>query len=252
MSREENLMSSVTSSCPARRLVGAVVLLVVGLVLLGGCAPGGQEDISGVFIGQPSGADELIAVIADAPETSGSERRVRAYICDGRPDGIAEWFTGQVAGNDIDLTSSVSGSNQSGTAQFQGTLGNETVTGTITHGDGSSYSFTAPAAIAGAGLYTVTNNPDEHFSGTSTSGETIEGFHTQEDSTRVIDNTITLNNGEQIHYTSEALFEGSGPPGTYFLIVAPNGEREYGKSVNLTSSGMLSSFGSMSYATQLR
>src|SRR5919199_2959858 len=105
-------MPSMPLSCPVRRLVGVVILLGLGLVLLAGCALGRQEDISGVFIGQPSGADELLAVIADAPETSGGERRVRAYICDGKPDGVAEWFTGQVSGNDIDLTSSVSGSNQ--------------------------------------------------------------------------------------------------------------------------------------------
>jgi hypothetical protein len=229
-------------------LVVLGLALVLALGLVAGCAGeggGGQEEeaaeesISGVFVGQVSGADELVAVIADEPEETGGGRRVRAYVCDGRPEGVVEWFTGQVAGNTINLTSIDED------AEFQAELTNEEATGTRTLDDGEPLDFTAPAAYAGAGLYDVTNNPDGLASGTSTRGEEYEAVHLDGG---LVDNTITLLDGEQLNYRTQALVERSGEPARYFLIIAPNGNLEYGRSPATDEGGRVTGFKSEFYA----
>ena len=131
------------------------------------------------FVGYVEGTNKLIAVVADktvtaSPEktslettslettnetvktvtqrtgettaASGGERKVQAYVCDGQPQGTAEWFAGQMAGNTVELTS------VSRNARLQVMLAEEEATGTVALPDGTLRRFAASPAHEGAGL----------------------------------------------------------------------------------------------------
>src|SRR5215212_8924983 len=83
-------------------LLGLVLTLV--LTLLARCTSEEEKAIAGQFVGA-AGNDTFVVVVADVPVTVDSERKVQVFVCDGKPQGIAEWFTGSVAGNTFDLTS---------------------------------------------------------------------------------------------------------------------------------------------------
>ena len=152
--------------------------------------PTTSEDFPYEFVGEVFGAKELVAIVADKTVTvgtgktvagstgktvvgstdktvvgstdktaaggkdktvaGGSGRKVQAYVCDGEPQGDAEWFTGQIAGNTLGLTSA------SGNARLQAELTEKEVTGTVTLTNGTLHRFSALAARDGAGLYEVT------------------------------------------------------------------------------------------------
>jgi expansin (peptidoglycan-binding protein) len=143
----------------------------------------GEVTTSGIvayeFVGYVEGTNTLIAVVADktvtaSPEKTslenttetvaqstgettaarGGERKVQAYVCDGLPQGTAEWFEGQVASNTLELTS------VGGNARLQAVLTEEEVTGTVALADGTLRRFAASAAHEGAGLYEVTVDSD--------------------------------------------------------------------------------------------
>ena len=112
-------------------------VLVGGIlsILLAGCSgqkgerayepkarqPTTSEDSIYEFVGGVFDARELVAIVADKMVSEGtnktvsegtsktvsgaSRRKVQAYVCDGEPQGDAEWFVGQTTGNTLDLTS---------------------------------------------------------------------------------------------------------------------------------------------------
>jgi hypothetical protein len=200
------------------------------------------------FVGYVEGTNALIAVVADktvtaSPEktslentnktvaqitgettaASGGERKVQAYICDGQPQGTAEWFAGQMAGNTLELTS------VSGNARLQAVLTEEEATGTVALADGTLRRFAASAAHEGAGLYEVIVASDGRRSGTSANGAKDEA---QVSSDGVLTTgTIRLPSGEAVDYRRRqtAGYQGGAKPDTYTTIILPSAERERGR-----------------------
>ena len=212
----------------------------------------GEVTTSGIvayeFVGYVEGTNTLIAVVADktvtaSPEKTslenttetvaqstgettaarGGERKVQAYVCDGLPQGTAEWFEGQVASNTLELTS------VGGNARLQAVLTEEEVTGTVALADGTLRRFAASAAHEGAGLYEVTVDSDGRRSGTSANGAKDEA---QVSSGGVwTTGTIRLPSGEAVDYRRRqaAGYQGAAMPDTYTTIVLPSAERERGR-----------------------
>ena len=200
------------------------------------------------FVGYVEGTNTLIAVVADktvtaSPEktslenttetvaqstgettaASGGERKVQAYVCDGQPQGTAEWFAGQMAGNTLELTS------VSGNARLQAVLTEEEATGTVALADGTLRRFAASAAHEGAGLYEVIVASDGRRSGTSANGAKDEA---QVSSDGVwTTGTIRLPSGEAVDYRRRqtAGYQGGAKPDTYMTIVLAGAERERGR-----------------------
>ncbi|HZB84397.1 MAG TPA: hypothetical protein VE288_16290 [Rubrobacteraceae bacterium] len=114
-----------------------------------------SEDFAYELVGEVFDANELVAIVADKPVSEGtnttvsgrSRRNVQAYVCDGEPQGDAEWFVGQTTANTLDLTS------VSGKARLQAKPTEKEVIGTVTLANGTLHRFSALAARAGAGLY---------------------------------------------------------------------------------------------------
>ena len=200
------------------------------------------------FVGYVEGTNALIAVVADktvtaSPEktslentnitvaqstgettaASGGERKVQAYVCDGQPQGTAEWFAGQMAGNTLELTS------VSGNARLQMVLTEEEATGTVALADGTLRRFAASAAYEGAGLYEVIVASDGRRSGISENGA--------KDEARVSSDgvwtwgTIRLPSGEAVDYRRRqtAGYQGGAKPDRYTTIVLAGAERERGR-----------------------
>ena len=212
----------------------------------------GEVTTSGIvayeFVGYVEGTNTLIAVVADktvtaSPEKTslenttetvaqstgettaarGGERKVQAYVCDGLPQGTAEWFEGQVASNTLELTS------VGGNARLQAVLTEEEVTGTVALPDGTMRRFAAFAAHEGAGLYEVIVASDGRRSGTSANGAKDEA---QVSSDGVwTTGTIRLPSGEAVDYRRRqaAGYQGAAMPDTYTTIVLPSAERERGR-----------------------
>jgi hypothetical protein len=201
------------------------------------------------FVGYVEGTNALIAVVADkavtaSPENTsienttetvaqstgettaarGGERKVQAYVCDGLPQGTAEWFEGQVATNTLELTS------VSGNARLQAVLTEEEATGTVALADGTLRRFAASAAHEGAGLYEVIIASNGRRSGTSANGAKDEA---QVSSDGVwTTGTIRLPSGEAVDYKRRQIagYQGAAKPDTYTTIVLPSAERERGRS----------------------
>ena len=213
------------------------------------------------FVGYVEGTNALIAVVADktvtaSPEktslentnktvaqstgettaASGGERKVQAYVCDGQPQGTAEWFAGQMAGNTLELTS------VSGNARLQAVLTEEEATGTVALADGTLRRFAASAAHEGAGLYEVIVASDGRRSGTSANGAKDEA---QVSSDGVLTTgTIRLPSGEAVDYRRRqtAGYQGGAKPDTYTTIVLPGAERERGRGGEVKSGEPSSNF----------
>ena len=214
--------------------------------------PASEVTTSGIvayeFVGYVEGTNALIAVVADktvtaSPEktslentnktvaqstgettaASGGERKVQAYVCDGQPQGTAEWFAGQMAGNTLELTS------VSGNARLQMALTEEEATGTVALADGTLRRFAASAAHEGAGLYEVVVASDGRRSGTSANGAKDEAQVSPDGVWTT--GTIRLPSGEAVDYRRRqtAGYQGGAKPDTYTTIVLPSAERERGR-----------------------
>ena len=208
------------------------------------------------FVGYVEGTDTLIAIVADKTVTAspdktslentdktssentnktvaqstgettaskGGERKVQAYVCDGQPQGTAEWFAGQMSSNTLELTSA------SGNARLQVVLTEEEATGTVALADGTLRRFAASAAYEGAGLYEVIVASDGRRTGTSANGAKDEGRVSSDGVWTT--GTIRLPGGEAVDYRRRqtAGYQRSAQPDTYTTIVLPGAERERGR-----------------------
>lgn len=185
------------------------------------------------FVGEVSGAGELVAIVADkrvatekTAETTAvdGEREVQAFVCDGEPQGDAEWFAGQMTGDTLDLTSA------SGNARLQAGLTETEATGTVTLADGIPRRFTTSAAREGAGLYELTIESDGRRSGTSANGAKDEGLVSRDGAFTA--GTIRLPGGEAVDYRTRRTpgYERAGNRSdTYATIVLPGVEKERGR-----------------------
>jgi len=221
------------------------------------------------FVGYVEGTDTLIAIVADKTVTASSdktslentdktssentnktvaqstgettasrdgERKVQAYVCDGQPQGTAEWFAGQMSSNTLELTSA------SGNARLQVVLTEEEATGAVVLADGTMRRFAASAAYEGAGLYEVIVASDGRRTGTSANGAKDEGRVSSDGVWTT--GTIRLPGGEAVDYRRRqtAGYQRSAQPDTYTTIVLPGAERERGRGGEVKSGEPSSNF----------
>lgn len=221
------------------------------------------------FVGYVEGTDTLIAIVADKTVTAspdktnlentdktssentnktvaqstgettaskGGERKVQAYVCDGQPQGTAEWFAGQMSSNTLELTSA------SGNARLQVALTEEEATGAVVLADGTMRRFAASAAYEGAGLYEVIVASDGRRTGTSANGAKDEGRVSSDGVWTT--GTIRLPGGEAVDYRRRqtAGYQRSAQPDTYTTIVLPGAERERGRGGEVKSGEPSSNF----------
>jgi hypothetical protein len=168
--------------------------------------------------------------------SKGGERKVQAYVCDGQPQGTAEWFAGQMSSNTLELTSA------SGNARLQVVLTEEEATGTVVLADGTMRRFAASAAYEGAGLYEVIVASDGRRTGTSANGAKDES-RVSSDGVWTM-GTIRLPGGEAVDYRRRqtAGYQGGAKPDTYTTIVLPGAERERGRGGEVKSGEPSSNF----------
>jgi hypothetical protein len=121
-----------------------------------------------MFVGKLTGGTELVAIAVDL--NSDGTKRVRAYICDGEPNGDVAWFVGSVTTNAIDLSSTVGEA-----ARLNASLSAEEVKGTISIQGGAARAFVATKATHGEGVFQITVTASGSYSGTSLSGATLIG-----------------------------------------------------------------------------
>ena len=221
------------------------------------------------FVGYIEGTDTLIAVVADKTVTAspdktnlentvktssentnktvaqstgettaskGGERKVQAFVCDGQPQGTAEWFAGQMSSNTLELTSA------SGNARLQVVLTEEEASGAVVLADGTMRRFAASAAYEGAGLYEVNVASDGRRTGTSANGAKDEGRVSSDGVWTT--GTIRLPGGEAVDYRRRqtAGYQRSAQPDTYTTIVLPGAERERGRGGEVKSGEPSSNF----------
>ena len=221
------------------------------------------------FVGYVEGTDTLIAIVADKTVTAspdktnlentdktssentnktvaqstgettaskGGERKVQAFVCDGQPQGTAEWFAGQMSSNMLELTSA------SGNARLQVVLTEEEATGAVVLADGTMRRFAASAAYEGAGLYEVIVASDGRRTGTSANGAKDEGRVSSDGVWTT--GTIRLPGGEAVDYRRRqtAGYQRSAQPDTYTTIVLPDAERERGRGGEVKSGEPSSNF----------
>ncbi len=221
------------------------------------------------FVGYVEGTDTLIAIVADKTVTAspdktnlentdktssentnktvaqstgettaskGGERKVQAFVCDGQPQGTAEWFAGQMSSNTLELTSA------SGNARLQVVLTEEEATGAVVLADGTMRRFAASAAYEGAGLYEVIVASDGRRTGTSANGAKDEGRVSADGVWTT--GTIRLPGGEAVDYRRRqtAGYQRSAQPDTYTTIVLPGAERERGRGGEVKSGEPSSNF----------
>lgn len=187
-------------------------------------------------MGEVPGARELVAVVADKAVGADGKRKVQAYVCDGEPQGDAEWFAGGAAGNTLDLSSVTK------TAWLRAELTETEAVGTVTLADGTSRRFAASAARDGAGLYEVTIATGGRRSGISANGAKDEGRVSPDGELTTA--MIKLPDGEAIDYRTRRTtgYEGGSKPDTYTTIVLPGVAKERGRGGNVKAKGPSSNF----------
>ena len=119
------------------------VLVGLAVAVLAGCGSYGGDDENAEaasFAAAVDGSQAFVGAVVGE-----SDRRVLAYVCDGK--SIASWFTGE-AGDDgnLDLTSA------DGT-RLTGRVDGDSLTGSVVLPGGASHRFSAPAVTTPAVLY---------------------------------------------------------------------------------------------------
>jgi hypothetical protein len=127
---------------------------LVAVIGSGACGGGGSDassastvaasgsEVTADLVGAIEGSGAYVALVAD-------DGSVRAYVCDGEEGGVAsvaEWFSGEVDGDEVDLGSA-------GGARLVATLTDDGSEGTFIDAGGNEHAFTAERAEGDAGLY---------------------------------------------------------------------------------------------------
>jgi hypothetical protein len=131
---------------------------------------GGNEPVTGTFVGRVQGTKAFVAVVA-APAREGQDRRdVTVYVCDARR--ICELFSGSASGDDFEASS------DDRDAQANGKLSAKAVTGTIELADRKPIRYKTSQATATAGLYDLTVSSNGRLRGASAAGVGLTGRST--------------------------------------------------------------------------
>jgi hypothetical protein len=167
------------------------------------------------FLGETSDPETIVALVVAEPTADG-QREARAYVCDGKT--INGWFDqGEVDDDAIALTSPDGG-------RLEGTFSPERITGTITLGTDEPLTFEATPATGPGGLYSHTVRPDGSFSGTSATGNRVEGevaLEPRADGNHQTVVVIILPNGDRV--TFDKVHSTSLVAGEHRMIVIPDG-----------------------------
>lgn len=126
-----------------------------------------EEAVAGSFVGEVSGANAFVAVVA-GPGTGGKDSRaVQVYVSDGRR--LSEWFSGSSSDNRFVAKSG------DGSREASGELSGDSATGTVELPGGKKLAYEAGAPSGAAGLYELTVSADGNLSGASAAGLGVTG-----------------------------------------------------------------------------
>jgi hypothetical protein len=123
--------------------------------------------VVGSFVGEVSGTEAFVAVVAAPAEGGKGSGAVQIYISDGR--GVSEWFSGPISDGGFVAQS------DDGDAETEGTLSGDSVTGTVVLPGGKTGRYEASPPSGGAGLYELTVSSGGELSGVSAAGLAVKG-----------------------------------------------------------------------------
>jgi transposase len=208
-------------------VAAAVVFLLLPLAGWGGddgpdagkaeqAAKTGQA-FDGSFVGEVSGTEALVAVVAEpAGDNQQNRREVQIYLADGRR--VSEWFVGSISGNSFTVKS------DDGDAQAKGKLSSDSVTGTVELPGGKTVRYEASPPSGAAGLYDLTVSSDGDVSGASAAGLGVTGEMTLR---KRGTGMLRLVDGERLEFDVTRKPAGNLlrlRAGQFRLIVLPNGQ----------------------------
>jgi hypothetical protein len=200
--------------------------LVLLLTPLAACAGGDDDDdeenrdeakaVAGTYVGELSGKNAFVAVVA-SPAAKGREKReVTVYVCDARR--LCEWLHGTATGNDFTAAS------KGGDAKAKGKVSDKSATGTLELSGDDSARYTASRAAAATGLYELKVASDGDLSGASAAGVALKGKSTLP---RPGTGSLKLADGTRLKFKVTRDSERDRIPvraGQVRLIVLPEGE----------------------------
>jgi transposase-like protein len=230
----------VAVAVAALAAAAAVVFLLVPLAGWGGdddrdagkAGPAAKPEqaVDGSFVGEVSGTEAFVAVVAEpAGDKQQSRREVQIYLADGRR--LSEWFVGSISDNSFVAKS------DDGDAEAKGKLSPDSVAGTVELPDGKTARFTASRPAGAAGLYDLSISRRGKLTGASAGGLGLTGRIRLAEGT----GTLKLADGRRLKLD---VAEGSVDAlarlqaGQVRLIVLPGGELAgVGKSPPAADSG---------------
>jgi hypothetical protein len=126
-----------------------------------------DDAVVGSFVGEVSGTQAFVAVVAAPPEAGKDSAAVQIYIYDGR--GLSEWFSAPISDGGFVAQS------DDGDAETEGKLSADSVTGTVVLPGGKAGRYEASPPSGGAGLYELTVSSGGELSGASAAGLAVKG-----------------------------------------------------------------------------
>jgi hypothetical protein len=160
-------------------LTAAVLLLLTPLAFFNGDGddrPDGEgaekaveavNAVVGSFVGEVSGTEAFVAVVA-APAEGGEESgAVQIFVSDGK--GLSESFSGPIS------EGSFAAESDDGDAETEGKLSADSVTGTVVLPGGKTVQYKATPPSGAAGLYELKLSPAGELSGASAAGLGVTG-----------------------------------------------------------------------------
>ena len=125
-----------------------------------------ENGVVGSFVGEVSGTEAFVAVVAAAAEGEDTGA-VQVYVSDG--GGLSEWFSAPISDN------SFAAESDDGDAEAEGTLSEDSVTGTLVLPGGEEAEYEASPPSGAAGLYELTVSSTGELSGASAAGLGVTG-----------------------------------------------------------------------------
>jgi hypothetical protein len=156
-------------------LVRVSFLALLVLAPLSGCGGDDNEadnraDIAGTFVGKVAETKAFVAVDVSPAGKDQDRRNVTVFVCDARR--LCESFRSSATGNDFAADS------DDGDAKVDGTLSDQTVTGTVELRDDKKIRYKGTEATATAGLYELTISSGGKLRGASAAGVGLKGEST--------------------------------------------------------------------------
>jgi transposase-like protein len=133
-----------------------------------GQAAKAEQPVEGSFVGEVSGTEAFVAVVAEpAGDNQQNRRQVQVYVADG--DSLSEWFSGSISDN------SFAAPFDDGDGEVKGKLSRDSVAGTVELPDGETARYTANRPGGAAGLYDLSVSRRGKLTGASAGGLGLRG-----------------------------------------------------------------------------